>query len=422
MPIPQASLTSNLSALAASVDSSSEALSILQIANKAMEYGDYKKYYDSAGQLPLADSAIEGSIAVVNTTQGETYSGTLYGCNGADWNVIKFLDPSPRPLYFLGQNYGYSMSTAGNINVDPTEIESFPFASVTASVHGQDIYKSYYNTGGISDTLNKDGYVVGGRQLEIPPTGYLDDVRKFSMTSASNASLFSELGTPTVFSSNSSDVVNSSGYCFAGRDVPGPSYPVAISKIPFVSGAPVSTHGNMTFGRSTAYGFTDKDGSKGFCAGGYIGPSASYNNISSFPFVSNSGATDVATLTATYSRGAAVSSSTDGYTCGGYLIPLFPGPTWIHSTVNKFSFSSTTPATDIGNFETAPINRIIVGGGISSETNAYVSGGQTRAATGPTSVATSDIRSFPFASGSGVSSSVGSLTASNLGYATGHQY
>ena len=95
------------------------------------------------------------------------------------------------------------------------------------------------------------------------------------------------------------------------------------------------------------------------------------------------------------------SSATHGYTSGGYP----PGPaTPRDDTIDKFTFSSDGNATDIGDLSVARN----AGRGQSSTTHGYTAGGYQPAPVGPSNV----IDKFPFASDfSGTATDVGDLTS-----------
>lgn len=81
-------------------------------------------------------------------------------------------------------------------------------------------------------------------------------------------------------------------------------------------------------------------------SGGNSNYSVIYNTIDKFPFTSDTNATDVGDLTVDRSGAAGQSSSTGGYTSGGFT-PI------IVNTIDKFPFASDGNATDVGDLTVA---------------------------------------------------------------------
>ena len=129
----------------------------------------------------------------------------------------------------------------------------------------------------------------------------------------------------------------------------------------------------------------------GYASGGDGFPawSAISNVIEKFSFSADSNATDVGDLTAARASFAGQSSTTHGYTSGGYSGSYL-------NTIDKFSFTSDGNATDVGDRTVAKYG----GAGQSSETYGYTSGGT------PTD---NTIDKFPFATDANATD-VGDLT------------
>jgi hypothetical protein len=130
---------------------------------------------------------------------------------------------------------------------------------------------------------------------------------------------------------------------------------------------------------------------KGYASGGMTFPTPLVNTIDSFPFATNSNATDVGDLTVTRQGGAGQSSTVSGYTSGGLNTPS--------TTVNiidKFPFAANANATDVGDLTVTGSYLA----GQSSDSNGYAAG-------------LIGINKFPFASNANASS-VGVLTTSSI--------
>ena len=129
---------------------------------------------------------------------------------------------------------------------------------------------------------------------------------------------------------------------------------------------------------------------------GAAGPTAREDVIDKFPFASDVNATDVGNLTIGRYGLSGQSSSTHGYSSGGFITT---------NTIDKFSFSADGNATDVGDLTGG---RYLYTAGTSSTASGY--------ATGPSSV----IDKFPFAS-DGNATDVGDLTVARS-LSAGQQY
>jgi hypothetical protein len=174
-----------------------------------------------------------------------------------------------------------------------------------------------------------------------------------------------------------------SGYV-SGRQAPPASN--TIDKFPFSTDTNASDVGDLTVARFGIFGCSSK--TYGYAAGGTAEPPL-YNTIDKFPFSADTNATDVGDLsTAASAYGSeGQSSRTHGYVAGGSLnTPATPGST---NRIEKFSFATDTNGTAIGNL----VIGVHVGGGASSTTHGYLSGG--REGGSPTGL-TNTIQKWPF--------------------------
>ena len=148
-----------------------------------------------------------------------------------------------------------------------------------------------------------------------------------------------------------------------------------IQKFPFSSDLGISINGVLTVGR---YG-TSSTGSKthGYTAGGFTSapPISSFDVIDKFSFSSDANATDVGETSIARSHMASAFSTVAGYAMGGAsATPAnLPNNSQIDYTdIDKYPFSSDTPATDIGNLTSGKMYPA----GHSSTTHGYSSGGE----------------------------------------------
>lgn len=350
MPIPQSSLSNNLSGLAASVDSSSEALSILQIIDKSIAFGNYKKFYDSAGSLPLADSAMEGSIAVVDTSSYNEYSGALYGCNGTDWNVIKFLDPAPKNnTPYAGSDYGF---TAGGLVTNDLNFSPYSYSDyrsryafnvdTSISDFGNLTTWKYTNMAGWSTSTH--GYQAGGAEVDavVDPVNTVTTsvVDKFPFSTSGTSVAVSNLtGTPTAFGLNfSTRSIHSTSHGYAwnvGGQI--------LHKYQFSAESPVAITG-IDIGPSTVFDksmHSDNDG-YGYTSGGVTPPATPptaplYGSNLKWSYSSDTATGDIGSQAVNKYRQQSTSSPTDGYCHFGTTPPLGVQET---DTVEKFPFAS----------------------------------------------------------------------------------
>ena len=149
-----------------------------------------------------------------------------------------------------------------------------------------------------------------------------------------------------------------SGYTVGGAN-PSPSN--VIEKFSFTSDGNGTDVGDLTSARG--YGGGQSSTTHGYTSGGYLQPAVG-NIIDKFTFVSDGNAVDHGDLTVARNGCAGQSSETHGYTSGGDS-----GSTV--NTIDKFTFSANANATDVGDLVTA-VNYTT---GQSSTTHGYTSGG-----------------------------------------------
>jgi hypothetical protein len=187
------------------------------------------------------------------------------------------------------------------------------------------------------------------------------------------------------------------GFTAGGNDgSPPPAETNVIDKFPFANELTAVDHGDLTAARRLLSG--QSSDTQGFVSGGYYAPASptTVNIIEKFTFASASNATDHGDLTQNRMQSAGQSSTTDGYTSGGFSTTPTPANV---NTIDKFPFASADGASDVGD-----LSQIRAGNaGQSSETNGYTSGGYQA----PTFQNTID--KFPFASDTNASD-VGDLT------------
>ena len=179
-----------------------------------------------------------------------------------------------------------------------------------------------------------------------------------------------------------------SGYNSSGLD---PVVTVdTIEKFSLSSDANASDVGDLTQVRQQLCG--QSSSSNGYTSGGYVTPTFTAGNvIDKFPFSSDDNATDVGDLLSAMYRLGGHSSTSHGYTSGGI-------PPYSVDTIQKFAFASDGNAIDVGDL-TEPKSQHTA---CSSTTHGYSAGGTTGFQ------ATMVIEKFPFSSDNNATS-VGNL-------------
>ena len=299
-----------------------------------------------------------------------------------------FTGETPPPeSSFPGSNYGYI--SGGTIS--PDAIERFSFTSDGNATDVGDLFEGRYYCSGQSSSTH--GYTSAGEP------GAKNTIDKFPFTSGfTTATDVGNLTGGRNKVAGQSSIPNGYGYNTGGGNV--------IDKFSFssdgdatVAGYTLTTRSNVTGQSSATHGYTSAN-------------SPITTDIDKFPFSSDDDATDVGDLTLARSNTSGQSSATHGYTSGGYTTG--PGDAGRDDTIDKFPFSTDANATDIGQLSASRNGSA----GQSSTTHGYTSGGYEPAPVGKTS----HIDKFPFASDfSGTATDVGDLVTGRY-WAAGQQY
>lgn len=361
--------------------------------------------YRSPNHLPdIIDSGYIGSIAYVSSDNvfGDS-SGAFYMATTRDsgWVRLTTLQDSdegaiPEPsgdaesVPFQGTNYGYSMG--GGSSPYTQNIDNYPFASDTNATNvgamtNPDANANWSGTGGGSVT---DGYHIGGS----PVSPFSSPIYKFPYAAT----------TPVTVTDTGNDVAANQMHRYGHLEMcgdrtgvyilggyRGPGYPSLVNKDTILKfnastdGSTIDDVGNLSAAKRA--NMTGSSSTHGYSVGGYT--SAVINVIEKFPFAdASANATDVGDMLGAGSSGSASSSDTHGYTAGHQS----PSQT---NVIQKYSFSSDGNSTDVGDlFESKSI-----GAGASSTTHGYKAGG---------SPATDTIQKYSFAT-DGNATDVGNL-------------
>ena len=214
----------------------------------------------------------------------------------------------------------------------------------------------------------QSGYASGG----WPPN--TDTIQKFSFTSDANATDVGNLTQARQYVTGHSSFTH--GYASCGNnggDGLANQFNI-IDKWAFASDANATDVGDSTQTRYAPNG--QSSSTHGYTSGGYS--TTFHNVIDKFPFASNANATDVGDQTAARHAGCGNFSKTHGYNNGGHVGSY-------SNIIDKFTFASNANATDVGDMTSARTGTA----GCQSTSYGYVCGGQT-----PTAVNTIDKFSF----------------------------
>jgi hypothetical protein len=170
-----------------------------------------------------------------------------------------------------------------------------------------------------------------------------------------------------------------------------------IDKFPFSSDTNATDVGDLTAPRRVLSGQSST--THGYTSGGFT--PGQRNIIDKFPFAVDTNSSDVGDLTEFKSGLAGQSSTTHGYASGG-----FKGPPGYTNVIEKFPFAIDTNASDIGDSTTTGTYGAA---GQSSTTHGYSSGGGL----GPPNPTINVIEKFPFATDTNATD-IGDLTQARI--------
>lgn len=261
------------------------------------------------------------------------------------------------------------------------------------------------SVGAAIPSVTTNGYVAGGNN--VSPGLTLSYIEKFSFANdVGGTATVGELTQGRQWAAGQSSSTH--GHISGGLvNVLGGPLPAVntVDRFTFVYNENARDIGDLTIARSLVAG--QSSSTHGYTTGGgryaNIPSSLAFNKIDKFPFATTfTVATNVGTLTSNVWGAVGQSSSTHGYTSGGYALLPAAGTSLV---ISKFPFASDTNATNVGNLTQARHS----GTGQSSSTHGYVSGGEVPG-TGGVNV----IDRFPFASDTNATD-VGDLAGGGVG-------
>lgn len=393
MTIPQARITGSLDSALDLFDSADPAIDFLQIVDAVVSIEPWKTqgyslYYDSAGDLPIADSATEGMMVL--TASVPTGNSTLYYSTGTNWAKINDFAKKPissipsslkSGLQYAASNRIYAYGT-DRPQINPAtvnSVESYPVATpfTTSSNVGSLAVVVSYLSGASDYSGGGKGLILGGFPLTTSiqshnyssgPISVVDtgDVlaeasyRSAATSSYTSAYLHSGYNSPTITTDN-------------------------IQKYPFAGGSNASFIGDLTPGPgvpgNNLLSFTYADGQQGIIK--------DYTRYQQWPFASD-------TPFSTNIVATVPSNGSDNQ--WGYSTQS-KGYFWMGGVSEEFNFSNGTPVsvTPFSITPNAPSTVVYFAGNGNSETKAFWGTPNP----GPTSPFSMQWHSFPFASGVG---------------------
>ena len=348
---------------------------------------------------------------------------TVLVCDSFDYTqlIISGADSdNALPSDYVSNYFGFTVGTHNGYVMGgwtpgaKDEIDKFSFASEEDATDIADLSVARYGGGGTFSGTH--GYLSGGHGG--PVLGEVNVIDKFPFavdedaTDVGNLSVIrnTAAGQSSTTHGYTSGGMGQGGFSFANRSN-------VIDRFPFATDTNATDVGNLTAGRYLAAGH--QSNTHGYTSGGGQGAyneGYSYTNIiDKFPFaVATANATDVGNLIDIIQGAAGQSSFTDGFRSGGIQSGYPYGPTFkFVNEIDTFPFATDTNATDTGDLQEANKHTT----GFSSNVSGYTAGGNLS----PTSTNyTNRIQKFPFSNSFTTAADVADLALAR-GYLTGTQ-
>lgn len=358
--------------------------------------------YDSAGLLPVASTSNE-KIAFIGSDKSVRFN------NGSKWDSLTSGAAQagavpPTAYVFQGETYGWTIGGYPGPANYHNQIQRFAFtpgAGNATDVADMNATKYTIATGKSAT----HGLYFGG--ASYPGNAQQATVSKFPFASGSNAVAGTDLSANRS-SGNRTPVQGDADYAYlVGHGVNG-AYSNEIVRIVTTVDAAETDVGDMTVPRNSHANSSST--THGYTAGGYNWPNTPAENdrknvIDKFPFVATANATDVGDISGTRNNLIGTSSTTHGYVNGG------DNPSQVQQNIiEKYAFASDGNSTDVGDLTTtrrnanghsAPDKGFISSGGVSSSAARYA-----------------DIQSYPFASDTNATDGGDLVTAAGSAGAT----
>lgn len=385
MTIDLSQIITNLQSDVNAADSDTSMRDILSLLHRGKKVTELHKWYDSAGVLPI-DSAYNGYMAFTKS------DNTMRVFNDSDlrWAELdSALEATAEASVRQASNYGFmgggtmpSIAPAWDyiqkfsLTVDGNSTDVGNLIDRITGLHGASSATHGYMMGGfighgpnspaVTNAIQKFSHTVDGDATDVadllstirsgggaysPTHGYqfggdpgpTNQIQKFEFATDGNSTDVANLTAPTRYNSG---IAISSTHIYSMGGYPGTTptgdYVETIEKFPFTADGDATDAGDLSAG--VAYHSGNQSTTHGYRAGGNgaVPAPGSRNEIEKFEFATDGNAADVGDLTlARYPLGNGVSSTTHGYTMGGY------GGGY-SNIIDKYSFVSGGNAVDVG--------------------------------------------------------------------------
>ena len=284
---------------------------------------------------------------------------------------------SAKPFEGIGANTTHGYIAGGRASNPPGNSQSqlgqrFPFASdagstTIGSAPDASTYVLLTNRElAASSASTTHGYVAGGM---YPYSQSRDQIEKFPLSSAGGSTDVGDLTQARRGTGGNQNTTH--GYSSGGSpSVPSNNDTNIIDKFPFSTDENATDVGDLTVSGFDVRGASS--GEHGYQMGRRYPPNRyGSTDVDRFPFASDGNAVDVGDLVKGSSIAAdGVSSATHGYSCGGYKDPS-PGADLNMNEIQRFAFASSISTADAGDLTDGKYGA----GGHSSSTHGYTSGG-----------------------------------------------
>jgi len=321
---------------------------------------------DPANDTNPADGV--GAI-YLNTTTGEMFVCTDATTDANEWANVGEGSGDITPILWAPQGTQYGYFAAG-YNAGPTTrydiIERYSF---TTDQNASDV--GNLHAGGTSSPFGHSsidyGWVSGGWSGAISL-----GIQKFSYASQTDsvdhgATLYGDTATQGNSSAASCGTADYAYIVGGHKTAPNENWDI-IQKFPYASQTNAVSIGNMAYSTGLYQQCGWSSSTHGYSAGGYnYGPGyGQFSDIEKFSFASEGDGVNCSNLSAETSYTAGSSSTTHGYTSGGFIT------NWLFtSKIDKMSFSTEATASSIGNLSVAKRSPV----GSASTTDGYAAGG-----------------------------------------------
>ena len=310
---------------------------------------------------PALDTNPSGGVGTLwyNKTDGEMYICTDATTDENVWTNVGAGSGNIDPYQFQGTQYGYTAGGSNGPTTDWNIITKFSFTTNANATDVGDLTAVMEYTAGSHSTTH--GYSMGGNNDNF--------INKYSFAAGGNATDVGDF--PSKLSSPGGLTSKLNGYTGGGWQYSPATNSINIQRVSFSTDGNAVDVADMSQAKLQLSSSTDTI--NGFLACGSAG-AADYTTVDKFVYATEADSTDIGDMTTIGgpSLGGA-SSLTHGYCFGRYNNAANSK----HDVIDKFNFSGTFTATDVGN-----ISHGVRQGtsGHSSETYGYYTGGTNNAA------------------------------------------